>query len=89
MAIALGDPRQPAGLRRSAAHRRAGRAIEWVTTVAKGAKIPIDLPISIDRVYERQDGSVRDGDRPGRGALDDLHRVQGAGRTAHGGAVAK
>lgn len=32
-------------------------AIEWVATVATGAKIPIDLPISIDRVYERQDGT--------------------------------
>ena len=31
--------------------------IEWVTTVGKGAKIPIDLPISIDRVYERHDGT--------------------------------
>ena len=31
--------------------------IEWVSTVATGAKIPIDLPISIDRVYERHDGS--------------------------------
>ena len=31
--------------------------IEWVTTVGKGAKIPIDLPIAIDRVYERQDGT--------------------------------
>jgi len=32
-------------------------SIEWVTTTGKGAKIPIDLPISIERVYERQDGT--------------------------------
>ena len=32
--------------------------IEWVTTTATGAKIPIDLPLSLDRVYERQDGTV-------------------------------
>jgi len=32
-------------------------AIEWVTTTGKGAKIPIDLPISIERVYERHDGT--------------------------------
>lgn len=32
-------------------------AIEWVTTVGKGAKIPIDLPLDISRVYERQDGT--------------------------------
>jgi hypothetical protein len=31
--------------------------IEWVTTVAKGAKIPVNLPLDISRVYERQDGS--------------------------------
>jgi hypothetical protein len=31
--------------------------IEWVTTTGKGAKIPVDLPLSIDRVYERQDGT--------------------------------
>ena len=33
-------------------------AIEWVRTTALGASIPIDLPIAIDRVYERQDGTV-------------------------------
>jgi hypothetical protein len=32
-------------------------AIEWVTTTGKGAKIPVDLPLAIDRVYERQDGT--------------------------------
>ena len=32
-------------------------AIEWVTTCGKGAKIPVDLPLAIDRVYERQDGT--------------------------------
>ena len=31
--------------------------IEWVTTVGKGAKIPINLPLDISRVYERHDGS--------------------------------
>jgi hypothetical protein len=31
--------------------------IEWVTTTANGKKIPINLPLSIDRVYERQDGT--------------------------------
>ena len=34
-----------------------GAAIEWVTTTGKGAKIPINLPLDISRVYERYDGS--------------------------------
>ena len=40
------------------------RPIEWVTTTT-GKKLPVDLPLSIDRVYERQDGTfvtVIDGD---------------------------
>ena len=32
-------------------------AIEWVTTISKGAKIPVDLPLDISRGYERQDGT--------------------------------
>jgi hypothetical protein len=32
--------------------------IEWVTTTGTGAKIPVDLPLAIDRVYERQDGTL-------------------------------
>ena len=31
--------------------------IEWVRTTDTGAKIPVDLPLAIDRVYERQDGT--------------------------------
>lgn len=34
-------------------------SIEWVrTTGPKGALIPIDLPLSIDRVYPRADGQI-------------------------------
>lgn len=33
-------------------------SIEWVLTISKNPKrIPIDLPLDISRVYERQDGT--------------------------------
>jgi hypothetical protein len=32
--------------------------IEWVRTVAKGATIPIDIPLDISRVYENQHGTT-------------------------------
>ena len=32
------------------------RNIEWVTTTT-GKKLPVDLPLEINRVYERNDGT--------------------------------
>jgi hypothetical protein len=37
-------------------HATCRRNIEWVTTTGRGVKIPVDLPLTIHRVYERQDG---------------------------------
>ena len=31
--------------------------LEWVTTL-KGKKIPLSLPVKIERVYERNDGTM-------------------------------
>jgi len=35
-----------------------GASIEWVATIATGAKIPINLPIDISREYARHDGQI-------------------------------
>ena len=35
-----------------------GASIEWVATIATGARIPINTPIDISIVYPRQDGQM-------------------------------